>query len=62
MIHPQPKPTIQRLVEFREFVRVHWDLENLLDAFKDYGDEESLDPDLMRVLAAELQMRRVWSD
>lgn len=55
-------PTKERLASFAEFVRVHWDLENLQDAFRDYGTEAPLHPDMMAVLAAELKFRRVLAE
>ncbi len=55
------QPTKERLKDFAEFVRIHWDLENLLDAFRDYGDTP-LHPDMMQVLAAEIAFRRVIAE
>ncbi len=56
-------PTKERLVEFAEFVRLHWDVEDLADAFMDYGEPNPpLHPDMMAVLAAELKFRRVVAE
>lgn len=60
MNHPTPTP--ERLREFAEFVRLHWDGENLADAFRDYGDYPPLHPLQMEVLANELAFRRVMAE
>ncbi len=63
MKQPMKQPTAQRLVEFAEFVRVHWDVENLRDAFRDYGEPNPpLHPDMMNVLASEIAFRRVMAE
>ena len=63
--HPltKPRPSIDRLATFAEFVRIHWDYENLQDAFRDYGEAETpLHPDMMQVLQDEIGFRRVMAD
>lgn len=50
--------TQQRISEFREFVRIHWDGENLADAFVCYGDCPPLHLALMQALREEILFRR----
>lgn len=59
----KPQPTSERLKDFREFVRIYWDGENLADMFRDYEEEyEPLHPDQMKVLTDELAFRRVMAE
>lgn len=58
----RPIPTLDRIEEFKVFVKRHWDNETIADAFRDYDDYPPLHTRMMSVLAWELARRSILPD